>query len=170
MLILSKADWQSTVRAPQSQTKQDASSEDGIVASILSSNQISFRDRLYNILTMNDDYPHFSTQQSSENVSLHISDSLEALHNTLHGNDIRDLTEYRAPLTCILDLIGSGGHMTYPDYAAFDPIFFLHHAMVDRIFSIWQYLHPDSYVLPQKSTQPSFAIARGIDMTERTRE
>jgi hypothetical protein len=35
-----------------------------------------------------------------------------------------------------------GGHMTFPSVAVNDPIFFLHHANVDRLWTIWQQLHP----------------------------
>ena len=34
-----------------------------------------------------------------------------------------------------------GGHMTEIDFAAFDPIFWAHHAMVDRIWRLWQTRH-----------------------------
>jgi tyrosinase len=34
-----------------------------------------------------------------------------------------------------------GGHMTQIDFAAYDPIFWAHHAMVDRIWRIWQNRH-----------------------------
>lgn len=37
------------------------------------------------------------------------------------------------------------------DYAAFDPIFFLHHTAVDRAFAIWQALNPNSFVTPLTS-------------------
>lgn len=36
--------------------------------------------------------------------------SLEDVHNSIHG------------------LVGNKGHMNYPEVAAFDPIFWLHHA------------------------------------------
>ena len=31
------------------------------------------------------------------------------------------------------------------DYSAFDPIFWLHHTNIDRLFSIWQAIYPDRY-------------------------
>lgn len=33
---------------------------------------------------------------------------------------------------------GGGGHMMYTEVAGFDPIFFLHHANVDRLLALWQ--------------------------------
>jgi len=36
--------------------------------------------------------------------------------------------------------------MSDPDYAAFDPIFFLHHANVDRLYALWEYIYPDYWM------------------------
>ncbi|KAL1637014.1 hypothetical protein SLS58_009540 [Diplodia intermedia] len=38
---------------------------------------------------------------------------------------------------------GPGGHMSETEVAAFDPIFWLHHCNIDRIFAIWQALNKD---------------------------
>lgn len=35
-----------------------------------------------------------------------------------------------------------GGNMSSVSLAGFDPIFYLHHANVDRLWAIWQYSHP----------------------------
>jgi tyrosinase len=37
---------------------------------------------------------------------------------------------------------GVNGQMTDPKWAAFDPIFWAHHTMVDRLWRIWQHRHP----------------------------
>ena len=52
---------------------------------------------------METDYFNMSSDAS-------IDDSLEAVHDTVHTT------------------VGSGGHMSEVPYAAFDPIFWLHHA------------------------------------------
>jgi len=36
-----------------------------------------------------------------------------------------------------------GGHMNDNDYAAYDPIFWFHHANIDRIWAQWQQAHPE---------------------------
>lgn len=46
-------------------------------------------------------------------------------------------------------------------YSAFDPIFFLHHANVDRIFAMWQVLHNASYVEPMVAVEPTRTIEVG---------
>ena len=53
---------------------------------------------------------------------LDFSDGLEELHNRVHG--------------------WTGGHMGMIAFAAFDPIFWAHHTMVDRLWRIWQLRHP----------------------------
>lgn len=42
-----------------------------------------------------------------------------------------------------------GGHMTFPAVAVNDPVFWLHHCNVDRIWSIWQRKAAQSGYLPQ---------------------
>ena len=50
------------------------------------------------------------------------SRALEQLHNRVHG--------------------WVGGHMGLIPFAAFDPIFWAHHTMCDRIWRLWQLRHP----------------------------
>jgi tyrosinase len=63
--------------------------------------------------------------------------------------EVRNLIEIRdfETFSNVLDSIHGGvhmwvgGHMTQIDFAAYDPIFWAHHAMVDRIWRIWQNRH-----------------------------
>ncbi|KZL81883.1 tyrosinase precursor [Colletotrichum incanum] len=62
--------------------------------------------------------------------------SIEDIHNAIHT------------------YAGGGGHMSDPTVAAFDPIFWLHHTNIDRLFAIWQACHdnpndPSTYVTDQ---------------------
>lgn len=50
------------------------------------------------------------------------SRTLEGLHNRVHG--------------------WVGGHMGMIPFAAFDPVFWAHHTMIDRIWRLWQLRHP----------------------------
>lgn len=43
-----------------------------------------------------------------------------------------------------------GGHMGYVPTAPNDPVFFLHHANVDRIWAMWQIIHPEKSYVPRK--------------------
>lgn len=71
--------------------------------------------------------------------------SLEQLHGLLHGligggtgifTDWKD--HIKVPKDDNRSGMVSGGHMGQPEYAAYDPIFMMHHANVDRIFAMWQ--------------------------------
>jgi tyrosinase len=56
------------------------------------------------------------------------SDGLEDIHNEIHGW-----------------VGGSCGDMSYVPFSAFDPIFWFHHCMIDRLFWLWQ-LRPGNNV------------------------
>ncbi|MEC2054071.1 tyrosinase family protein [Peribacillus psychrosaccharolyticus] len=43
-----------------------------------------------------------------------------------------------------------GGHMGYVPTAPNDPVFFLHHANVDRLWAMWQIIHPEKSYEPRK--------------------
>lgn len=51
--------------------------------------------------------------------------------------------------------------MTPPAVAAFDPIFWLHHANVDRQLAIHQALYPNTYLESCAASTPTFTIADG---------
>jgi tyrosinase len=57
--------------------------------------------------------------------------------------EIRDFDTFTSNLDSIHGGVHMwvGGHMTEIDFAAFDPIFWAHHAMVDRIWRLWQIRH-----------------------------
>jgi tyrosinase len=54
-----------------------------------------------------------------------------------------------------------GGSMKSQVFASYDPIFWAHHTMVDRLWSLWQVLHS------QRGPRPSQwrTVLRGLDMT-----
>lgn len=35
-------------------------------------------------------------------------------------------------------VLGGGGHMSFPPYSSFDPVFTLHHCNVDRLLALWE--------------------------------
>jgi len=41
---------------------------------------------------------------------------------------------------------GGNGSMSVNEYAGFDPIFFLHHCNVDRLYAFWEYLYPNYWI------------------------
>jgi tyrosinase len=52
--------------------------------------------------------------------------------------------------------------MEFPEVAAFDPVFWLHHANVDRLFAMWQALNPDSYITPTANAYGSYYEQVGV--------
>jgi tyrosinase len=48
--------------------------------------------------------------------------------------------------------------MADPAVAGFDPIFFLHHANVDRLLSLWSALNPDVWVVDGPAEGGTFTI------------
>jgi tyrosinase len=105
--------------------------------------QPNLRDRLYNLFTSYTEFGPFSNKQWNEQSTISGYDSLESLHDEIHIE------------------VGDGGHLYFIQYSAFDPIFFLHHTMTDRILSLWQMLYPDTWVTEQLVTTSSFTISNG---------
>ncbi|CAG8567940.1 21643_t:CDS:2 [Dentiscutata erythropus] len=101
-----------------------------------------FRPVLYQVLLVNE-WRQFSNhgdgekEPQDENYG-HYS-SIEVVHDAVHDS-----------------LGGTGGHMSYPDIAGFDPIFFLHHSNVDRLIAIWQACHPDVWIIGNSYTEGTF--------------
>lgn len=91
--------------------------------------------------------------------------------------EVRDLikTPDFETFTGILDSIHGGihmwvgGHMTQIDYAAFDPIFWAHHAMVDRVWRLWQIRHgqpgPPRSLWDQALEPFGITVAQTLDVT-----
>ncbi|KAF2024105.1 Di-copper centre-containing protein [Setomelanomma holmii] len=46
------------------------------------------------------------------------------------------------------NLIGGRGVMSNPSVAAFDPVFWFHHANIDRYWALWAAMHPNSWFPP----------------------
>lgn len=58
--------------------------------------------------------------------------------------ELADFGDFSAQLEGLHDRVHvwTGGHMGMIPFAAFDPIFWAHHTMVDRIWRLWQLRHP----------------------------
>ncbi|KAL4785045.1 hypothetical protein BJX76DRAFT_367191 [Aspergillus varians] len=84
---------------------------------------------VYRLLTYPIDYEEFATtalDKSEPKVSADVN--IEFIHNNVHWW-----------------VGGNGGHMSQIPVATFDPIFWLHHCNIDRIFAIWQEMNPDKF-------------------------
>ncbi|GAB7366278.1 hypothetical protein MBLNU230_g7835t1 [Neophaeotheca triangularis] len=133
--------WNQTLRSPTTQGG-DARSQNALIGRGLDSNRVSLQDRLYNIFTSLENFTQFSNEAWTSS-SADSPDSVESLHDVIHG------------------VTGGGGHMTYLDFSAYDPVFWLHHTMIDRVFALFQNLHSESYVDPLPALQNTFTIPEG---------
>ncbi|KAL9102921.1 MAG: hypothetical protein Q9163_001981 [Psora crenata] len=108
----------------------------------LQSNAQALHDLTYQLIADQSDYAPFSNTGYSDGRGGQYN-SIENMHNAIHS------------------LVGNGGHMSIVPYAAFDPIFWLHHANVDRLIAIWQAIYPESYTTSQVNAQGTFTDAPG---------
>lgn len=77
------------------------------------------------------------------------SSQLEGVHNGVHNN--------------VGGLTNPQGHMGTVDYAAFDPIFWLHHVNVDRLTAMYQASHPNIFLTAGQPTPTFGRIVPGVD-------
>jgi tyrosinase len=62
---------------------------------------------------------------------------------------LREFLDFSGQLEALHDRVhvwvgGANGHMRHIPFAAFDPIFWAHHTMIDRIWRLWQLRHPNA--------------------------
>ncbi|KAL2824308.1 hypothetical protein BDW59DRAFT_162646 [Aspergillus cavernicola] len=87
-------------------------------------------EMVYRLLTVPMEYSTFATTaQLSENQDVASDINLEYIHNNIHGWVGGDFN----------------GHMSQIPVATFDPLFWLHHCNIDRIFALWQALNPEKW-------------------------
>ncbi|KAI9750729.1 MAG: hypothetical protein M4579_006330 [Chaenotheca gracillima] len=98
----------------------------------------SLREAFYRVLRLPVYEDFSSTRRPGNKSDFTLWHSIEGIHNNLHvwcgGGAMREPGQ---------------GNMTFPEVAAFDPIFWLHHCNVDRLFALWQALHPWDAAHPQ---------------------
>lgn len=131
------------MRAPTTLTTA-AQSNNTFVAQLLDANLPSFQQRLYTLFSNYGNYSAFSNEAWIPEGHENEYDSLESLHDSIHN------------------ILGGGvGHMAYIPFSSFDPLFFLHHAMIDRIFAMWQALYPASWITPEPARMNSYTTSLG---------
>ncbi|RDA89752.1 hypothetical protein CP533_2923 [Ophiocordyceps camponoti-saundersi (nom. inval.)] len=79
----------------------------------------NLRERMYQAFIYARSFAEFSSSRGN-------SQNLEQCHNSVHGS-----------ATC-------GNQFGDPSYAAFDPLFMLHHVNVDRLWALWQAARPQA--------------------------
>ncbi|OLL25127.1 Tyrosinase [Neolecta irregularis DAH-3] len=135
--------WRQTLRAP-SDGSENAQSQPGRVAAALKSIQHNIRDRTYALLTYVNSFEVMSNHSWTEShPGSH--DSLESIHDIIHNT------------------IGQAGHFAYPDFAAFDPIFWIQHAQIDRLFRMWQAINPTIWITSESDNAPLLPFRKNED-------
>lgn len=132
-------DFNVTVRRPA----LNGTSQPALVNQQLTSMASSLHTQAYNLWTQAYDYPRFADASVTNKFHMHFN-SIEGMHNTIHTT-----------------VGGARGQMGIISVAAFDPIFWLHHANVDRVFAIWQAVNPTMYTVPYAAAMPSYSTPQG---------
>jgi tyrosinase len=140
--------WRASYRYPYSNNPNSGSAENQAV-SAFRSQRPSLADQVYQLLTQCSDYLPFSNDNADNSFSS-CSQSLEGIHNTVH------VTAGGPGSNSV-----SSGHMSVLPTASFDPLFFLHHCNVDRIFAMWQAINPTKYRGEQDASEATWTIASG---------
>lgn len=133
------------MRSPTSKDP-DAASNNTEVNQDLLNHIAQNQQRLYNLFSNYDNYTIFSNEGWAADTSQY--DSLESLHDNVHAM-----------------LGGSAGHMTIVPFSGFEPAFFLHHCMIDRLLALWQALYPNSWVEPNMARVNSYTTSVGDMLT-----
>ncbi|XDG05753.1 hypothetical protein ABKA04_005368 [Annulohypoxylon sp. FPYF3050] len=98
------------------------------------------KDQVYRTFAYAETYDQMSSMADPEGLSL------EAAHNIVHN--------------------AVGGSFASIDATAFDPLFMLHHANVDRLAALWQAAHPnDTYQSQTYASGGLYGTARGENVT-----
>ncbi|KXN83343.1 Polyphenol oxidase 2 [Leucoagaricus sp. SymC.cos] len=135
--------WKTTVRNPDRNKREDISGKMSLEAD-------QVREKTYNMLKFNENWDLFSNHAEFDDQH---ANSLEAVHDDIHG------------------IVGYGqirGHMTHPYFAAFDPIFWMHHSNVDRLLSLWSAMNPDVWVTPGNDRDGTMGIAPNTEVNKDT--
>ncbi|CAM1503067.1 Fc.00g078430.m01.CDS01 [Cosmosporella sp. VM-42] len=136
--------WDETKRAPNSTVSiLDPPSNNSQVNDALLSKLPEIQQRLFILFSSYKDFNAFSNKGYAASQNMSTWDSIEAVHDIIHIYG------------------GLKGHMTYVPLSAFDPLFFMHHAMTDRLVSIWQALNPQAWMRPELAGETSFTTLKG---------
>ncbi|KAL6244485.1 hypothetical protein RBB50_008727 [Rhinocladiella similis] len=133
------ANLESTVRWYDTATQQ---SNQNAATATLRAQAPGILSLTYQLFTTISDYTLFSCNNPGGKPG--ILNNIEAIHNNIHNS------------------IGGFGHMNFPETAGFDPVFFLHHANVDRLVAMWQILNPNSYIVPTMNAFGSYYEEKGF--------
>lgn len=117
-----------TLRRPVSNPTR---SNNDAVNAIFSQARIGWRQRVFALFASKQPWGYASTAAFGVKTLRSNGDSFESIHDDIHGT-----------------VGGTDGHMGYLDVAAFDPFFWLHHANIDRLLTMYQLIVPNTFTVP----------------------
>ncbi|KAH6633327.1 common central domain of tyrosinase-domain-containing protein [Boeremia exigua] len=129
--------WNHTMRFPLDSFALNATSRNDAANDRIGRQQPNNRDMLYKLLTM---YQPFN--QVSNKANGGIIGNFETLHDGLHN------------------AFGLG-HMGIVEVSAFDPVFWFHHANMDRLIALYQYRYPDTWIEDAAQVKGTFKVTKG---------
>ena len=115
---------------------------------IIANETESLRRNVALILLSYHDFDAFSDNSWAQGNPAGTYGSLEDIHNEIH------------------DKTGGGGHMSALEVSSFDPLFWLHHCNVDRLWAVWQDLNPDKFITPKPAPYTTFTTRGGTSETQ----
>jgi tyrosinase len=114
-----------------------------VVNKALQSKLPELQQRLYILFSKYQDFNSFGNKAWAISRGLSSLDSIESVHDTIHLYG------------------GSQGHLSYVPLSSFDPLFLLHHTMIDRLITMWQIVHPSAWITPMPAGETSFTAEKG---------
>ncbi|KAH9952079.1 photo-regulated tyrosinase [Amylocystis lapponica] len=139
--------WPTTLRYPTS-AAVDATSDVTKLIEALNSSGPGLRKSIYNLMTRVNTWEAFSNHTPGNGGSA--TASLEGIHDSIHV-DAGGLVNSNG--------VSHNGHMSNPAIAGFDPIFFMHHANVDRMLSLWAAINPTVWVVDGPANNGTWTIS-----------
>jgi len=122
--------WDTTRRQPDN----NGNSQQALADSSMAAGYSTRKQNTYNLFSI-PNFSGFSNTDPNLDGTPNQWTSLESIHNDIH-----------------VQIGGNNGHMTMLAYSSFDPIFWLHHANVDRLTAIYQSIHYGKFVTPQPAS------------------
>ncbi|KAJ4324495.1 hypothetical protein N0V94_001235 [Neodidymelliopsis sp. IMI 364377] len=129
--------WNHTIRFPIDGYAINATSRNDAANERIGKQQPNNRDMLYKLLTMYQPFNQVSNKANGGTIG-----NFETLHDGIHN-------------------VFGLGHMGIVEVSAFDPVFWFHHANMDRIIALYQYRYPDTWVEDAEQVKGTFTVAKG---------
>jgi len=123
---------------PPPWNSRPTTTRDPNASAIMGNQGSSLRQQVYQLLSSNNQWQTFSNRVATNQDN---PGSIEGIHDGPH-----------------YWIGGDNGQMRSVGVSSFDPIFWLHHCNIDRIFAIWQAINPNTYVTGQVNGGGTYGV------------